>query len=375
MSKIIILFQDDWELKGNGVGNVADLQYLPLLFLLDLAKTYNIKLNFMVEVLQQIAFRTFSQHNRNIKIQANLWDECVLMMKERGHDVQLHLHPQWHQCRYERDFFLLNDNWNIATYPSSERKSMIESGVAYLIDLITPIDPSYRVIAFKAGSWALQPSKGILEELESFGIPFVLAPGIGIKHVTDKICINYNDLEETTLPYYPNYLEIQKLSHKKEYIIILPLPFYKLNARAIWGKIKRFLGLPKIEYMYSDANMPNHITGNSPISSLSWIQDKLINNFSAKTFDLPTSSLEEMKAGFDQLIYRVLNTGNQLTPIVLQSHTKHYHGNYENMRRFIEYLFNRYGDIISFWTFTELLSKKDNFLVRANDKKEKSICE
>ena len=250
MGKIIILFQDDWEIRGNGSGNVADLQYLPLLFMLDLAKTFNIKFTFMVEVLQQLAFKKFADHNRNVKIQADLWDDCVLLMKGEGHDIQLHLHPQWHECKYEDGFFILNDNWNIATYTREQRKTMLASGISYLLDLINPIDQSYKVIAFKAGSWALQPSKGILEDLESFGVEFVLGPGKGIKHITEKIYINYDKMEEDILPYYPNYLEIEQISDKKEGIIILPLPFYKLTSLAFWGKMKLIFGRNKKDNVY-----------------------------------------------------------------------------------------------------------------------------
>ena len=33
-----ILIEDDWEVMGNGLGNVAQLQYLPSLFFMKLAK-------------------------------------------------------------------------------------------------------------------------------------------------------------------------------------------------------------------------------------------------------------------------------------------------------------------------------------------------
>ena len=235
MKKIWLLLQDDWEIRGNGLGNVAHLQYLPLLFILELADLLNIKLNFMVEVLQQIAFNDFAHNNRNIRIQSNLWDNCVLMMKERGHDVQLHLHPQWYKCKYQNGYFILSSNWNIATYGKNDRKSMIDLGISYLTNLITPIDPSYKVIVFKAGSWGLQPSKGILEDLEASNIKIVLGPGKGIILKTNNININYEGIEESTLPYYPDFSDIKRLSDKKERLFVLPLPFYRMSTQGFWG--------------------------------------------------------------------------------------------------------------------------------------------
>ncbi len=57
LTRIIVLIEDDWELFGNGLGNVADVQYLPLLFLLRLADQLGLKITFMAEVMQQLAMR------------------------------------------------------------------------------------------------------------------------------------------------------------------------------------------------------------------------------------------------------------------------------------------------------------------------------
>ena len=110
------------------------------------------------------------------------------------------------------------------------------------------------------------------------------------------------------------------------------------------------------------------------MNTSNWIHDKIINNLSIKTYDLPASSLEEMKAGIDQIISRVLDTGNELTPVVIQNHSKHYPGNYENIRKFIEYLLRKYGSIIQFTTISELNSMKNKLSVRINGKMENSIC-
>ena len=38
--KFLILIEDDFEIMGNGLGNVAELQYLPALTLMNIAKKY-----------------------------------------------------------------------------------------------------------------------------------------------------------------------------------------------------------------------------------------------------------------------------------------------------------------------------------------------
>jgi len=41
MKKFVILVEDDFEIMGNGQGNVADLQYLPAISLMNIANKYN----------------------------------------------------------------------------------------------------------------------------------------------------------------------------------------------------------------------------------------------------------------------------------------------------------------------------------------------
>ena len=44
MKKFFLIIEDDFELMGNGLGNVASHQYLPTLFLLKVANNLGLKL-------------------------------------------------------------------------------------------------------------------------------------------------------------------------------------------------------------------------------------------------------------------------------------------------------------------------------------------
>ena len=95
-------------------------------------KKYSMKISFMVEPLQQLYFRENQNHSKNLEIQADAWESTIHMMLDQGHDVQLHLHPQWFNAKLKDDYFHLNKNWNIATYQKSERREMIEKGIELL---------------------------------------------------------------------------------------------------------------------------------------------------------------------------------------------------------------------------------------------------
>jgi hypothetical protein len=74
MTKIYIALVDDWELKGNGLGEVKDLQYIPALKLMDLYEKLGVKATFMVEAFQRIAFEKFKDNYKEIDLQCKYWD-------------------------------------------------------------------------------------------------------------------------------------------------------------------------------------------------------------------------------------------------------------------------------------------------------------
>ena len=50
MKRFTVLIEDDWEVAGNGWGNVSALQYYPAVQLMDIADSFGVKVSLMVEV-------------------------------------------------------------------------------------------------------------------------------------------------------------------------------------------------------------------------------------------------------------------------------------------------------------------------------------
>ena len=138
--KFLILIEDDFEIMGNGSGNVADLQYLPASGLMNIAEKYGVCVTFMVDVAHQLTLRDYLAYP-DLKIQSELLDETLKLIKRRGHDVQLHLHSQWVNCEYKDGFFHLTDIWNIGRLTPEEQCSLVKDSVSYLETLLRPFDP------------------------------------------------------------------------------------------------------------------------------------------------------------------------------------------------------------------------------------------
>ena len=107
MKNILLIIEDDFEVMGNGLGNVARHQYLPANFLQNLCEEIGIRASFMVDMAHIFELKKVASKSSDIRLQLNLWEETVKGMAERGFDVRLHLHPQWLNATYKEAFYYL----------------------------------------------------------------------------------------------------------------------------------------------------------------------------------------------------------------------------------------------------------------------------
>lgn len=101
MNKIALIFSSDYELFGDGSGNVLEEQIIPTNNTLEIFEPYGAKLTVMFEYGQYLAYEKYaSEHNTfandNILIKNQLID-----LVKRGHDIQLHYHAQWYFAQYD----------------------------------------------------------------------------------------------------------------------------------------------------------------------------------------------------------------------------------------------------------------------------------
>lgn len=185
-----LLLTADYEIFGDGSGDVDACMIAPTRAMLDLAEQLGTRVTLFVDVCECWAFEDLndgeetegSSPGRAIRSQLR---EAVA----RGHDVQLHVHPQWLGARRQSgvDGWLLRmDRWRTGLLPAFEDSgdgitvhTLIQRGVEWLEGLLRPVDSEYRCRAFRAGAWSIQPEGAVLEALAANGIRFdtTVAPG------------------------------------------------------------------------------------------------------------------------------------------------------------------------------------------------------
>ncbi|MDH3216299.1 MAG: hypothetical protein OEN01_08405 [Candidatus Krumholzibacteria bacterium] len=134
---------------------------------------------------------------------ADTFETQIKQVCGSGHDVQLHLHPEWLTAeRRKGDWIFKSGTYSLHDLGFSSNDphnatSLIRRGKTYLEEQLAPGNPKYRCIAFRAGGWIIQPEGPVAKALlaEDVRCDATVIPGmtlartdyvVDFRHVPDK---------------------------------------------------------------------------------------------------------------------------------------------------------------------------------------------
>jgi hypothetical protein len=119
------------------------LQFEPMRKLVKIFNKHGIRGSFNAEVMQQLTDQSQQGRFPELKALADEWEQVVLESFRQGHDIQLHLHPQWFGASYQgHGNWNLGGNWSILNYPCQQIRAMLVAGKQYLETLLQPDRPN-----------------------------------------------------------------------------------------------------------------------------------------------------------------------------------------------------------------------------------------
>ena len=172
MYEIIITL--DYELPVGGVSDVNKYMINPTENILNLFNEFNAKLTIMVDIAEVWAFE--DKINEGFSNYLG-YDPAILIKNQltkaikSGHDVQLHLHPQWLGAKWYQGKWKLNySRYFLTDFDYTEIVRLIRRGKEYLENHLCLHSSNYSCIGFRAGNWNTQPSWKYLRALKEAGI-------------------------------------------------------------------------------------------------------------------------------------------------------------------------------------------------------------
>jgi hypothetical protein len=356
---IYLALTHDWELRGDGSGDIEDIQFAPLRRLVEIYAKFGARTTILPDLMQQITFRGLEDKHSELKPLADSWDEQVRDAIRGGHDIQLHLHPQWLNAEYQDGRWQLHGDWSILNYDRDSAYAMLARGQAYLENLLQPIDSSYRCLAFRAGALAAAPSDHLFKSLVSLEIKLDVSIAGGVFVNDRNLQIDYRDCEETFLPFYPRMEDARKVSERPEEIVCVPLNHFYGSRREV---TRQNISLARDQII----RPPNSATKGAQTkvdsssarpSRVGLAFEKLImpaikrKHFVSDTGRLNYPLMREMLASIRQ---RARDSGLTKVPIVLTNHPKDIR-DLPAIERFVGEVAG--AEDIEFITLTEIVAK------------------
>ncbi|MFB6307086.1 MAG: hypothetical protein ABEH43_08900, partial [Flavobacteriales bacterium] len=182
MADIVIHMTNDHEIFGNGEGDVNCCMIQPADRLLEITGKYSVRITFFLDVCMLWAFEELEMEG---KLNRNYSDDIKNQLKEalkKGHEVQLHFHPQWLNYKYEEGHFYLDEQlWRLPKVEEKEvmpLNDLFEKGKTYLENIFQEVDNHYKCSSFRAGDWCIQPEEKVLEAMRqnSFRLDTTVVP-------------------------------------------------------------------------------------------------------------------------------------------------------------------------------------------------------
>jgi hypothetical protein len=167
----------DYEIFGNGQGCLQHCVVQPATQLLRVAEKFQAPVTLFAEAAELMAMEEQIGPGAVHDVRRQLAESV-----RGGHDVQLHLHPQWQGARRRPDGEWTLDfaRWRMGDLPAQETADLIEKGKAWL-DAVAFANVSGRsCMAFRAGSWCIQPSYSVVSSLlkNGFAVESTVVPGM-----------------------------------------------------------------------------------------------------------------------------------------------------------------------------------------------------
>jgi hypothetical protein len=161
---IEFIFTIDYEIFGNGEGSLRNHIFEPAQKLKSIFDQAGVKLIWFVEAAELEMIEAAKSDPAIDDVKKQIRDLYL-----DGHEIALHLHPQWYNGRHEDNRWILdNREYNLCVLPEQRIAAIVDRAIKYLRAVLS--EPNFTPLSFRAGNWLFQPTRPAADILFSSGI-------------------------------------------------------------------------------------------------------------------------------------------------------------------------------------------------------------
>lgn len=167
----------DYELYGDGSGDVFQHMIEPTNRILSICDSHNIKTTLFFEVLEYIKLKEEWEAGNKMGYTENpvkAIEEQIQKAALDGHDIQLHVHPQWINAEYVQNQWQVDlENWRLGDFKVSQNYSiedLLREGKETIEAIVQDAVPNYKCTILRAGGYNVIPSKEVYQAMTKLGL-------------------------------------------------------------------------------------------------------------------------------------------------------------------------------------------------------------
>ncbi len=162
----------DYELFGDGSGDVNREQIIPTNHLMDVCELHGAHITCFIEMGQ---FLFYDKHRDRFPKLGEANDQILMQIKNlvrRGHDVQLHYHPTWFNAKISSEGCVKLDLelFDISQLQYEDQIQILKTGKEFLENELRSINPDYECIAFRAGALTIGDHQQFSDVMRKTGL-------------------------------------------------------------------------------------------------------------------------------------------------------------------------------------------------------------
>ena len=167
----------------------------------------------------------------------------ICKLYQSGHDIQLHIHPNWLNSTYENGKWTISSKgYKLHDFDLNENgngRHLLKQGKEYLENTLRSVNDNYRCIAYRAGGFCIQPETKLFEALLENGI--IIDSSVAQKQVAVATVQDYNFKK------IPNALNwwMTPIDGFSKAVLKQENALYEVCIGGVKNNPFKFLGIPK----------------------------------------------------------------------------------------------------------------------------------
>lgn len=320
-----ILFTFDYELfLGEKSGSVNKCLIEPTNFILEELEAFQASGIFFIDTTYLLQLQKLE--NKNTQKDFDKITKQIQKLIHLNHYVFPHIHPHWLDAQYlpeTNDWKLLKlEKYRFHSISNKEREVLFQNSIDLLNEIIFPIKPDYKINAYRAGGWCIQPFEDFKPFFEKHQIESDFSVLPKKKMISNAQFYDFSNAPEKAIYHFENDVLIENLNGKfKEFTI----------STCSFSKTTHFLNRLLLSYLWK--------TNNRSIGDGKGVQSQAIEqDLTAK--DIQMIALENLNWATFKTYKKFLNQNDYMQfishPKMLSKHNLAY------FRKFLKYAFSNF---------------------------------